>query len=63
MRRCLYKIWPVTPIAPGNYAVIVYTQGEGDVRVWDFTYRVGESSVAAAELTSKEAGAKGGERP
>jgi hypothetical protein len=35
----LYKIWPVEPLKPGEYAVIQYTQGKGNVQVWDFSYR------------------------
>jgi len=35
----LYKIWPVEPLKPGEYAVIQYTQGKGNVQVWDFAYR------------------------
>ena len=32
----LYKIWPTKPIAPGEYAVIEYTEGKGNLQVWDF---------------------------
>ena len=35
----VYKVWPVEPLAPGEYAVIEYTPGEGDIRVWDFALR------------------------
>ena len=35
----LYKIWPMEPLKPGEYAVIQYTQGKGNVQVWDFSYR------------------------
>ncbi len=35
----LYKIWPVKPLEPGEYAVIEYTQGKGNVQIWDFAYR------------------------
>ncbi|MGB9606098.1 MAG: hypothetical protein ACPL88_09515 [Bryobacteraceae bacterium] len=35
----LYKIWPVEPLKPGEYAVIQYTQGKRNVQVWDFSYR------------------------
>lgn len=35
----LYKIWPVEPLQPGEYAVVQYTQGKGNVQVWDFAYR------------------------
>ena len=34
----LYKIWPVKPIDPGEYAVIEYTDGKVNVQVWDFAY-------------------------
>ena len=33
----VYKVWPVKPIAPGEYAVIEFTRGKADVRVWDFS--------------------------
>ena len=32
----LYKIWPTAPLPPGEYAVIEYTAGKGDVQTWDF---------------------------
>ncbi len=35
----LYKIWPVEPLKPGEYAVVQYTQGKGNVQAWDFSYR------------------------
>jgi len=35
----LYKIWPVEALAPGEYAVVEYTQGKGNVQVWDFAWR------------------------
>ncbi len=35
----LYKIWPVEPLRPGEYAVVQYTQGKGNVQVWDFSLR------------------------
>ena len=35
----LYKIWPVNPIEPGEYAVIEYTEGKGNTQAWDFRYR------------------------
>jgi hypothetical protein len=35
----LYKIWPEKPLEPGEYAVIEYTEGKGNVQVWDFSYR------------------------
>lgn len=33
----LYKIWPIKPLAPGEYAVVEYTEGEANIQVWDFT--------------------------
>ena len=35
----VYRVWPVQPLEPGEYAVIDYTPGEGDLRVWDFSVR------------------------
>ena len=35
----LYKVWPQKPMTPGEYAFIQYTDGKGQVQVWDFTVR------------------------
>ena len=35
----VYKIWPVEPLTPGEYAVIEYTPSEDNLRVWDFALR------------------------
>jgi hypothetical protein len=32
----LYKIWPKEPLAPGEYAVVEYTEGKLNIQVWDF---------------------------
>ena len=32
----LYKIWPQEPLPKGEYAVVEYTEGKIDIRVWDF---------------------------
>jgi hypothetical protein len=32
----LYKIWPEKPMEPGEYAVVQYTEGKGNLQVWDF---------------------------
>lgn len=32
----LYKIWPTKPLEPGEYAVVEYTEGKGNIQVWDF---------------------------
>ncbi len=33
----LYKIWPTKPMEPGEYAVVEYTEGKGNVQIWDFS--------------------------
>jgi hypothetical protein len=35
----LYKIWPMQPLEPGEYAVVEYTAGKGNVQTWDFACR------------------------
>ena len=35
----LYKIWPREPLAPGEYAVVEYTEGKLNVQVWDFAIK------------------------
>ena len=35
----LYRIWPKEPLEPGEYAVVEYSPGEGNIQVWDFAYR------------------------
>lgn len=35
----LYKIWPTAPLEPGEYAVIEYTAGKGNIQTWDFACR------------------------
>lgn len=32
----LYKIWPTKPLAPGEYAIVEYTEGKANIQVWDF---------------------------
>ncbi|MEJ7604735.1 MAG: hypothetical protein WKF37_00315 [Bryobacteraceae bacterium] len=32
----IYKIWPTKPLLPGQYAVIEYTEGKGNIQIWDF---------------------------
>jgi hypothetical protein len=34
----LYKVWPTKPIAPGEYAVVEYTEGKANMQAWDFSY-------------------------
>jgi hypothetical protein len=33
----LYKIWPTKPLEAGEYAVVEYTEGKGNIQVWDFS--------------------------
>ncbi len=32
----LFKIWPINDLAPGEYAVIQFTEGKVNLQVWDF---------------------------
>ena len=32
----VYKIWPTNPMKPGNYALIEFTRGMNNTRVWSF---------------------------
>lgn len=38
----LYKIWPMKPLEPGEYAVVEYTDGKVNLQIWDFAYRPGK---------------------
>jgi len=40
----LYKIWPVKPLTPGEYAVVEYTDGTANVQAWDFAYKPGAAT-------------------
>jgi hypothetical protein len=33
----LYRIWPEKPLAPGEYALIQYTDGKLNPQIWDFS--------------------------
>lgn len=46
----VYKVWPVEPLAVGDYAVIEYAPGEENLRAWDFT--VGASATSSAQTAS-----------
>ena len=37
----LYRIWPAKPLAPGEYAVYEYTEGKGNIQIWDFAISEG----------------------
>jgi hypothetical protein len=47
----VYKIWPIDPIAAGEYAVYEYTPGEGNIRVWDFSCQPSSAGSAAESDT------------
>jgi hypothetical protein len=32
----LHKVWGELPLEPGEYALVEYTEGKINVRVWDF---------------------------
>lgn len=35
----LYKIWPKDPLPPGEYAVVLYTDGTVDIQSFDFAIK------------------------
>ncbi|HEV2202105.1 MAG TPA: hypothetical protein VGR73_19980 [Bryobacteraceae bacterium] len=35
----LYKIWPEKPLEPGEYALIQYTEGKMNPKIWDFSVK------------------------
>lgn len=35
----LYKIWPKDPLPPGEYAVVLYTDGQVDIQSFDFAIK------------------------
>ncbi len=35
----VYKVWPVEPLPVGEYAILDFTPGETNLRVWDFSHR------------------------
>jgi len=34
----VFKFWPLKPLAPGEYAVVQYTEGKVDTQIWDFSW-------------------------
>jgi len=42
----LYKLWPMKPLDPGEYAVVEYTPGKVNMQVWDFAMETGGPSAA-----------------
>jgi hypothetical protein len=47
-KQDLFKIWPMKPLEPGEYAVVEFTEGKANIRVWDFRYAVVAGSGPAA---------------
>lgn len=45
----VYRIWPVEDLEPGEYAVVDFTPGEADLRVWDFGVRAGARAESETE--------------
>ncbi|MFN7937176.1 MAG: hypothetical protein U0R19_27880 [Bryobacteraceae bacterium] len=35
----LYKVWPMEPLTPGEYAAVQFTEGKVNMQVWDFSYK------------------------
>jgi hypothetical protein len=35
----LYKIWPKDPLPAGEYALVEYTEGKMNMRIWDFAIK------------------------
>lgn len=35
----LYKVWPMKPLEPGEYAAIQFTEGKVNAQIWDFSYK------------------------
>ncbi len=38
-----YKIWPMEPLPPGEYAAIEYTEGKVNLQIWDFSLKAAAS--------------------
>jgi hypothetical protein len=38
----LYKIWPKDPMPPGEYAIVLYTDGKVDIESYDFAIKAGK---------------------
>ena len=45
LAKGVYRIWPVDPLPAGEYAIIDYRPGEGDLRVWDFSVQPSSQST------------------
>jgi hypothetical protein len=56
----LYKIWPMKPLEPGEYAVMEGTDGKVNLQTWDFAYdpTAKEALDAPAPATQEKPAAK-----
>lgn len=44
----LYKLWPMEPMAAGEYAVVEYTPGKTNMQVWDFAIKPASGAAPRA---------------
>jgi hypothetical protein len=51
----LFKIWPAKPLEAGEYALVQYTNGELNLRVWDFSSTAAASAQPVPATDSKKA--------
>ena len=51
MMTGLFKVWPEKPLEPGQYALVEFTEGEVNLRIWDFAYE--PATNANAKLQGK----------
>jgi len=51
----LFKIWPAKPLEAGEYALVQYTNGELNLRVWDFSCTAAGGAQTAPATDSKKA--------
>ena len=52
----LYKIWPMKPLSPGEYAVVEFTPAMDDsinMQIWDFAVPPGAKGAPAADAAKK----------
>jgi hypothetical protein len=55
MQPGLFKIWPAKPLEVGEYALVQYTKGELNLRVWDFSCTSAAGAQPAPATPSKKA--------
>ena len=51
----LFKIWPAKPLSTGEYALVQYTSGELNLRVWDFSCTAAAPAQPGPTTDSKKA--------